>query len=405
MAFYAFVFSIPFETATDLPFGSLSKLLGCLFLLFALMQLRTCFSYIPLALLCFAVYLLWFWLFGMFDTAVQSETLSRGLTLIQMLVLFWVCCNLLRFPFVAAGTLWSLGASCGLCALLQLAGMTSTVGPHDRVSLLAENPNAAAAVLSLGFLSLLALTYLADKKSLWFRLAMLPVLGATALAIANTGSRGGLLALLAGLLILFMRAAVAVLRGHVGRIWVVAIMSLAVVGLLWASYSNPAARSRWEQTYEIGMGRREQIYSSSWEMFLEKPLAGWGPTRNTQELGRRLGISNRGMHNLALSVLTEVGLVGAIPYFIGVGLCLRSAWRVRKGPLQLLPLALLTLVLLINMKSTYHNRKVHWLILGLACASTVSATEYARAGYKSTCRPDFEATRRLRYSGSKAETN
>ena len=67
------------------------------------------------------------------------------------------------------------------------------------------------------------------------------------------------------------------------------------------------------------------FFSAAWEMFLEKPLIGWGPANNISELGSRLGLGSAiGMpHNVYLWLLTETGLLGTVPFLAGLWLC----WR------------------------------------------------------------------------------
>jgi O-antigen ligase len=143
---------------------------------------------------------------------------------------------------------------------------------------------------------------------------------------------------------------------------------IALGGLVWLSVLlNP---KRWEET--IGEGRlagRERIYPAATQMFLERPLFGWGTVQNLYVLGPRVGLVKRDTHNLALFVLTETGLAGGIPYFIGVGLAAAAAWRARRGPLGIAPVALMACLLVVNMSITWHVRKIHWLVLGLALAS------------------------------------
>src|SRR5262249_31186920 len=137
---------------------------------------------------------------------------------------------------------------------------------------------------------------------------------------------------------------------------------------------SKTTRMRWEQTLGVGsrsrMSHREQVYPAAWQMFTERPVFGWGPVRHCFELGRRLNESYRDTHNLMLWVLTEVGLIGAIPFFTGIWLCLRAAWKARVGVEGILPLAMTLALLTANLSLTLHNRKLHWFVLAYALASS-----------------------------------
>ena len=72
-----------------------------------------------------------------------------------------------------------------------------------------------------------------------------------------------------------------------------------------------------------------------------------------------------------LAVLLEVGIIGAIPYLVGLWLCAQSAWRARVGGLGLLPLALLSTVLACGMSGNILRWKTQWLVSALALASAL----------------------------------
>jgi O-antigen ligase len=106
-------------------------------------------------------------------------------------------------------------------------------------------------------------------------------------------------------------------------------------------------------------------------MIAERPIVGWGPVEFQHELARRLGIrwGQKDAHNLYTHLLLEVGIVGAVPFLIGLFLCVRAAWQGRSGNLGLMPLACLMTILAANMFLTHLARKPLWLVLALALAA------------------------------------
>jgi O-antigen ligase len=105
-------------------------------------------------------------------------------------------------------------------------------------------------------------------------------------------------------------------------------------------------------------------------MFMDKPLFGWGAINKNIELGSRIGYPGpRDAHNLYLHILIESGLSGAIPFFSGLWLCWHAAWRARRGKQGVLPIAMLGLFLIVNMKGTYLIDKLFWIVLAYALAS------------------------------------
>jgi O-antigen ligase len=381
-AFALFVFSVPFESFDFLLSNntfSLSRLVGILLVGSALTQFRTSFARPPAAFWFFLTYLLIVDLVGLSGPSRYWPALRvQTLTLLQLLLLFWIASNLLRFPRVAKAAITALAIATLLVALLDLAGVGRMENPDTRrISMFGEDPNSLAGVLSLGILAWIGGMRQQKggpvRRTIYW-LAPCAVIGAT---FTRTGSRGGIVALLGGALALL----IGIRRGRrlSPRGWrVIVVMLVVAVGSV-ASQTNV---KRWRDTLvERKLSDRDRIASMAIAMFLQRPMTGWGPVQHIEELGARRGPirvtelgGRRGYvpldtHNGLLWVLIEVGLVGSIPFGIGLLLCLRGAWRGRAGKYGVLPLALVICVVVINSSVTWNYRKLNWLILGLGVAS------------------------------------
>src|SRR5262252_2402993 len=99
--YYAFVFSIPFQTLDlGLPaIGTLSKWIGYLFVMLTVLKPRLCYRIPSPAAWCFAIYLVIFVFSGLLgsDAWWASYVLDQFKTLIQLFILFWTSSNLLRY--------------------------------------------------------------------------------------------------------------------------------------------------------------------------------------------------------------------------------------------------------------------------------------------------------------------
>jgi len=381
--FALFVFSVPFEAIDVLltAYGlSLSRLIGLAMICVALTQVRTCFARPPAAFWAFAVYLLIAALASVTVSSAYSSMATEKLaTRIQLLVLFWIAGNLFRYPRVAMSAIWSLAVATLIIGMLAAVGFGMTVNPDTgRLSMFAEDPNSLAGMLSLGILAWIGLgRELGHQTSVLSRYWVVPclIIGA---AVIRTGSRGGVVALLCGVLALLVAKREGRKRRPNG--WIVIAMVLMVgVGLI-TSATNAA---RWRATFVEGKySDRDQILVMAWGMFLEQPVFGWGPARNMGELGERKGqiwgIDELGgrkgwsmldTHNGLLMVLTELGLAGSIPFVLALWLCVRDAWRGRAGAYGVTPFTLLICALVVNMSVTWNQRKPFWLVLSLAVAS------------------------------------
>jgi hypothetical protein len=381
--FYAFIFSIPFETA-DIGIGqgylSLSKIIGALFLLLTLLQPRLCYKRPPAAFWYFAAYLWIYMGLGVLqDAQYYSAIAVRFSQLVQLMILLWVAYSLLQYDYVCKQMLIAFVAACLTLAVLQILGITTTMWnagvmatlPRaERVTALSEDPNIFADVMTLGVLALIGLTYGPGKIQI-SRILAWPMLGLLAITMTRAGSRGAVVALGVGILAFALQG-----RGLRAKVSNVLLIMLGASALAWLSYSSEVDRARWELTFEKGsLATREKIYPQAWEMIVEQPLIGWGPVRHYYELGTRMHKLSKDTHNLFLWVLTETGLMGTIPFCIGLWLCVRAAWKARMGTQGILPMALMLALLVINMSLTFYNRKLHWLILAYALASAKSAMD------------------------------
>src|SRR5262249_1166856 len=154
--YYAFIASLPFETA-DIGAGgtSLPKLVAFAFIAVTLLQPRLCFKFAPKAFWYFTIHLCVVALMGMLQDPVFYSRITAQLWMhTQLLILFWVSYNLVQYEWIGKGTLWALAISCLVLALLQALGSASIMTGGGRVSALRENPNSLATVLSLGLIAL-----------------------------------------------------------------------------------------------------------------------------------------------------------------------------------------------------------------------------------------------------------
>jgi O-antigen ligase len=200
--------------------------------------------------------------------------------------------------------------------------------------------------------------YTLFTKLLWgfFTLPMLA-------AMVKTGSRAGTGALLIGFLVYLVP------HWRVQR--KLCTLLLALLGIAATVYfvtNSGTAERRWEQVvYEGNMSKREEIVPAALEMFLERPLLGWQPYISGRELGRRTGAYKRDTHNLILNLLLDVGIVGAVPFLMGLWRCVQTAWQASTGRIGLLLLAILITVLAGAMAQPFFAHK--WFWLALTCAA------------------------------------
>ena len=347
---------------------------AALFLASTVLGLRVCYGSLPGALPWFAAFLLVYATAVLVNGWVIFIDVAHEFILIgQAVLVFWASFNLLRRPKIATTIVWSLVISCLVRAVLPMLGVGRTSYTvwtgGERVTAFGQNANWSAILMALGLVAALGLTQGRRGSPLWERLVAWVIATVIGIAIVDTGSRGGLLALGAGLVALTFSPGGS-LTGRVRN----ASVTLLAIGLLgYAALTTEVMHNRLEATAESGtLAGREQLFPSLVDMFLEKPVLGWGPLNNAYEVAIRatdLKRLRRDSHNLLLELLTTEGLVGTVPYLVGLALCGLAAWRGRLTRLGIVPFALLALLLVANMSADFIAFKPFYFVLALAAAS------------------------------------
>lgn len=372
MALYLFVLSIPFEMPNRSIPIEIPTLTGVIFLLCTFIQPTVAYRKIPGAALWFIAYL---WVFGLSTLVNRGDhtqlIVVQFLSHLQLLIILWACANLLREKRTLRGVFLTLAFAVTVRAGMQILGIATTAtelwtGGY-RMTVLGQNANLSAIILSAGFITLINIRP---------RLLTWPLAAMVAYAIIQTGSRGGLACAVVGLLTLL-------LQGHTAwhRIRSMIFALAAIVALAVAAWQSPMLRARLTAADEGSLAGRERIYPATIEMISEKLWLGWGPTENQYEIGKRIGEEKkdrRDAHNIVLELLSATGIVGAIPFLIGLGICVLSAWRARKGSFQMLPFALMTTVLMGTMSGTWIASKILWLVMSVGLASGAVVKEEER---------------------------
>ena len=367
----AFMFSLLFESPGDAIPLEMTQVTGGILLLSAILQPRFMVRRPPFAFWAFSIY--FYVCLGHAAVSSQpSEILTRIVVLAQMLGLCWVAFCAFCEERAARQALLSLVVSAVLLAVLSLLGWTVTTeaaeSRQNRLASFGLDPNQLAACAGFAVLAALALTYDGKRVAGRLRWIVPPLVGLIGLAIVQTGSRGGLVALCAGLMTFAWRGRTVGLRV---RNLALVVAVLAFIGV--AVSQSDVFRRRIESSVATGdMALRERTYPIALALVLERPLAGWGPYQNSVEIGRRLdhpAYPRMDTHNLALYVLTATGLLGAVPFFLATAACGIAAWRARSGPHGGLPFALFTALMIADLTVTGMHWKQHWVVIAYALAA------------------------------------
>jgi O-antigen ligase len=375
-ALYAFVLLLPFESPNRIlvPYD-ITTVMGFVFLGATLINPRGCYRRIPAPYWCFFIYL---YVFGVTFVlngawyAPDPEVRKLFILVTQPLLISIAACNMMRDDRIARRALLTLVAGCVGLALLQAAGVADSMvdlgGKVQRATVLGQNPNRTSRLLGTGLLVVIGLTYGRERDGLRPRMIAWAPAALLLMAMIRSGSRGALLATGLGLLAFSLSGKTVEARIRNAAAMVVALLLAVTLAL-----ESEVMRARIELAESGNLAKREQIFPTAFAIFAEKPMLGWGPVANQYELGLRLPEhldDRRDTHNLLLEVFTSTGVLGGIPFFLGLGLCFVGAWKVRRGLQGTLPLALMTMILAGNMSGNFLAFKIQWLMMGYVIAAS-----------------------------------
>jgi O-antigen ligase len=355
--------------------STISRIIGMI-LFVSYIVTKSHYGKIPKALLYFALYYFFVTLRITFTNVVDySEQYRVLLTMLQMIAMTFITYDLFKHEYLRKDFIAAFGLSCGFLAILTFFGLATTnieTDYGDRVSAFGENANKFGQLMAIGIIMFMSI-WLERKK--YHSLIFIFTLISTPFciwALINSGSRGSLVGLLAGILVWFIFSSF-VLKNNKGSLKKQIVIILIIgIGILAVYHFSDIAQHRWNLTFQThDTGERTDIFYASTDMFLEKPIYGWGSVALTRELGSRLGLQSRDTHNILLWVILEVGLLGGIRWILGIWGCVKNSISAAIKLHDPYPIMLATTVLICGMSSNNFQKKTLWLILAFALSSIV----------------------------------
>lgn len=170
---------------------------------------------------------------------------------------------------------------------------------------------AVANGVSLNLLGLLALHAALRKRVRGLKAALL--LASLPVAILATMTRAVWLSFVVSVTVLIFLS-----RNRSLRRACVAVAIVGVLGVLFILSFEDQRRALTERLQESGpVDFREAVYAGGWQMFLEKPITGWGINQMPTELAKHVsGYREKELypHNTYLELLVEHGVIGLALY-------------------------------------------------------------------------------------------
>ena len=366
LMFYAAM--MPFEEIFAFSFGSLLRVIAVVTIGFAIL-LAIKQKYIR-----FVSY--WNWLFLWFVLSVGSALWADSLYWWGYFLQIYAFQFLFAFIIVNTSTKYIdlnkmkygliLGAAVASVLLIVSPSMSMNTADGRRTIILLGHkmdPNILASIIAIAFYALLSV-YNRELKNIYYKIAHYGIMTLLFVGIILTGSRGVVIALGLSIIILVAlmllrnqqrKTALYVIFGGIALL--VLIRVVLPENLLTARFSINTILGFNE--YEGGVHNRYTIWLHAWELFIKRPVLGYGCGNFFYNIS--LVYKQCAAHNLIVLEMVEMGAIGAMPVFIFLYKLLKKSYQ----HTDLITFSMLVLVYIIALSLDTLPYKYFWVVVVL----------------------------------------
>ncbi len=369
------IFAIPWENMIFVAgVGTISRIIGALVAVFWLETVLVTGEFRkPRAFhIAVALFMLWNAL-SFFWTVDADLTINRLKTYLQFFFLVFILWDLYRTPAALQAALqaYVLGAYVSVGSLI-INRMAGTEASYQRYTAAGFNANDVGMILALGlpvawYLAIFAHRSRKTQPLMWINFVYVPVAMA---AILLTAGRGTLIA--ASPAMLFILCTVKRCPPFVRTIFVTTLVAWCVFALpaLVPESSYDRLGTTFSSIIEGDMGGRGRIWQEGLEIYEAHPILGVGSGAHKTAAVE----TNKVAHNLYLSVLVELGLIGFLLFSAILAIVAKNIAS-QPRPISILWLTVLMVWGIGALVHPMAQRKPTWLFLNFV---VVSASLFVR---------------------------
>jgi O-antigen ligase len=359
-ALWLFVFSVPWEgLLVSTGVSIVTKMTGAVALALALLTVVISGRIRRLRLVHLAALLFVIWA-GVGVLLLHMQVVPKKYyTFVQLFLVLWMIWELAQTRRRVLGLLLAYVLGAGVASLETLFLYWREAGSLRRFAAGGADPNSLAMTLALALSMAWYLGMMHHRPLVrWICRAYLPL---GVIAIGLTGSRGGMIAALVGLLIVPL----AMSNLSPGKL-VTAIVLLGFSGGLAVHYVPETTVERLATTGEsvqsMSLGGRLRLWKAGVHAMAERPIMGYGTSTFKNAVNPELGSGSQVAHNSFISVMVEEGLIGFLLYatmLVSVFFALLRLPRLERR----FSLVLLLTLIVAMLPLTWEHQKDVWVIL------------------------------------------
>lgn len=321
---------------------------------------------------------------SLFFTQNLFQGWYKFIMLIQLFAFFFLAVNFIETERMLLATVWvflAATAVSSVMAILQRIGVIPYAKVEQRATGAQLDPNYFA--LSLAMAVFLGIGMFLASRARSGKLAALGVSGLTGIAMVLSMSRGGIVAFVAAVLYMLVRA----------RRWNLVFLTILVVAAL-VPFVPQELYERFSPDFiarDVSAQARLYSYIAAVKMWARSPLIGIGQGSFMDELQGYMPVHLRSVrivaHNTYLEILAENGIFGFAGFVGALALSFRTVRRVRMaamaaGEHQIANLTygveLAFFAMLVgNLFLSSQTQKQVWLMFGI-----IAALGYLAAGWR-----------------------
>ena len=351
---------------------SISRLASPLFILCSFMNFKKCFGAWSKEAVLLTAFLSIGVVLDLLLIPIYMVPLVDIFKPLLWLLVFVAVENLTRDPEIKLAGIYCLSISAGLFSLFQIFNLAVRKVDFERVGGLGDafergagagaDANFATVFLAVVVVAGLCVCFGKLSRSSLVRVLMLVVIGLSLLSVYKLVSRGGILALGAGVgcIWLGVRPMGKKMASLVGLLFILILSSVVLLN------NEYLVHRVLESYYDGDTSGRTKIWGLALAEFASDYwLSGSGFMNGMIQVGAKMGKTYYGTHNTYIWALLSTGVLGSILFLSFLGRIIRTAFRARFTKFGSIYLGWLAVVLVGAMGLNMNITMIFWVVLAM----------------------------------------